>query len=220
MSGASECFSIGSIVACKTCFSETVEGEVLAFDPNTQMLILKCRSKASEKLSDVSIMNLQYCSDVQVLKEASGITETPQPLNLHRLKTRLRNSVDQRQRWILSRNAGVSIEGQNLFMAIGKTLDNVTWDGHNIIVFNEVTISPPYKKENVSTEDPSKVNAVNYVKKLIDQNNKVSQGNNATDSSMSLSSSSSFSGSSSTGTSNAITSSTNVGKSSSPVPTH
>ncbi|XP_055370939.1 LSM12 homolog A [Condylostylus longicornis] len=218
MSGASECFSIGSIVACKTCFNETVEGEVLAFDPNTKMLILKCRSKTAEKLSDVSIMNLQYCSDVQVLKEASGVTETPQPLNLHRLKTRLRNSVDQRHRWILSRNAGVSIEGQNLFMAIGKTLENVAWDGHNIIVFNEVTITPPYKKENVSTDDPNKINAVNYVKKLIDQNNKVSQGNNATDSSLSLSSSSSFSGSS---TSNAITSSsTNVGKSSSPVPTH
>ena len=40
MAGVSECFSIGSIVACKTCFSKEIEGEVLAFDPQTKMLIL------------------------------------------------------------------------------------------------------------------------------------------------------------------------------------
>lgn len=36
----SECFSIGSTVACTTCFKQNIEGEVLAFDPSTKMLIL------------------------------------------------------------------------------------------------------------------------------------------------------------------------------------
>lgn len=40
MAGVNECFSIGSIVACKTCYNKEIEGEVLAFDPQTKMLIL------------------------------------------------------------------------------------------------------------------------------------------------------------------------------------
>lgn len=45
MAGASDYFSIGSTVACKTCYNQDIEGEVLAFDPQTKMLILSilCR---------------------------------------------------------------------------------------------------------------------------------------------------------------------------------
>lgn len=40
MAGPSDYFSIGSTVACKTCYNQEIEGEVLAFDPQTKMLIL------------------------------------------------------------------------------------------------------------------------------------------------------------------------------------
>lgn len=40
MAGVNECFSIGSTVSCTTCFKQVIEGDVLAFDPTTKMLIL------------------------------------------------------------------------------------------------------------------------------------------------------------------------------------
>lgn len=40
MAGLSDCFSIGSIVSCKTCHSDIIEGEVVAFEPHTKTLIL------------------------------------------------------------------------------------------------------------------------------------------------------------------------------------
>lgn len=40
MSGVTDCFSIGSIVACTTCYNQNIEGEVLAFDLQTKILIL------------------------------------------------------------------------------------------------------------------------------------------------------------------------------------
>lgn len=40
MAAVSECFSIGSTVSCTTCFNQNIEGEVLAFDSATKMLIL------------------------------------------------------------------------------------------------------------------------------------------------------------------------------------
>lgn len=40
MAAVSDCFSIGSMVSCTTCFKKTIEGEVMAFDQMTKMLIL------------------------------------------------------------------------------------------------------------------------------------------------------------------------------------
>lgn len=40
MAAVSDCFTVGSTVACTTCFHKNIEGEVLAFDPETKMLIL------------------------------------------------------------------------------------------------------------------------------------------------------------------------------------
>lgn len=40
MAEGSEYFQIGSLVMCETLNKKKVEGEVLAFDPQTKMLIL------------------------------------------------------------------------------------------------------------------------------------------------------------------------------------
>lgn len=40
MAAVSDFFSLGSIVWCRTCYNKEVEGEVLAFDPQTKILIL------------------------------------------------------------------------------------------------------------------------------------------------------------------------------------
>lgn len=40
MSQMTECFSIGSTVAVTTCYDELIEGQVMAFDLSTKLLIL------------------------------------------------------------------------------------------------------------------------------------------------------------------------------------
>jgi hypothetical protein len=55
--------------------------------------------------------------------------------------------VEQKKRLVSALKADVSPEAQNLFMTIAKTINNneVTWQGKNIVVFNDVMIKPPYK---------------------------------------------------------------------------
>ncbi|GBP95638.1 Protein LSM12 homolog A [Eumeta japonica] len=97
----SDCFTIGSIVACKTCYNEDIEGEVLAFDPHTRMLILKCPSSSGDaKRNDVNIVNLSLVSEVQIKREVTTAPEPPQSLNLHRLNTRVRNSIETKRRLV------------------------------------------------------------------------------------------------------------------------
>ncbi|XP_058468076.1 LSM12 homolog A [Malaya genurostris] len=170
-----DCFSIGSTVACTTCYNQNIEGEVLAFDQQTKMLILKCLSASNTtKLNDVFIVNLALCSDVQVKREVNLIPDPPLSLNLQRLSTRVRNQVEQKRRQVSALAAGVSPEGQNLFLAIARTINQVSWSGPNIVVFQDVTITPPYKVDNVNGSPDSR--QLTYVKKIVEKhlNDKVS----------------------------------------------
>ncbi|KAG8236131.1 hypothetical protein J437_LFUL001609 [Ladona fulva] len=184
MAGVNECFSIGSVVACKTCYNKEIEGEVLAFDPQTKMLILKCpASNGRAALNDVHVVNLSLVSDVQVKKEVTVVPEPPQSLNLNRLNTRVRNQIEDKKRMVTALSADVSPEGQKLFLAITKTIGEVCWQGPNIVVLNQVTITPPYKLENVRGDEESK--AFNHIRKVVEKHVKdqaagqVSSGNNS-----------------------------------------
>ncbi|XP_059047303.1 LSM12 homolog A [Achroia grisella] len=164
----SDCFTIGSIVSTKTCYNEEIEGEVLAFDPQSKMLILKCASSSGNpKRNDVNIVNLSLVSDVQIKKEVTGLPDAPQSLNLHRLNTRVRNSIENKKRLVTALSACLDPEGQRLFLAISRVIDDVVWVGQNIRVYNEVTIVPPYKVENVIGDLDSK--PYNYIKKFVEK---------------------------------------------------
>ncbi|XP_034490557.1 LSM12 homolog A [Drosophila innubila] len=171
VNAVNDCFSIGSTVLCTTCFKDEVEGEVLAFDHNTKMLILKCHSKMTEELSDVYVMNLSLCSNVQVIKECNGnFIDDPQKLNLEQVKMRLRKTVERRQDFLKSKNADVSPEAQELYRAIAKQLgyNEVSWQGQNIQILNEVTVSPPYRVDNVVSSSDNDTSC-NYIKRIIKQ---------------------------------------------------
>lgn len=93
----------------------------------TQILtIIEC-SGSTTKLNDVFIVNLALCSDVQVKREAVNtvLPDPPQSLNLQRLNTRVRNTVEQKRRLVSALAAGVSPDGQKLFLAIAKTINEV-----------------------------------------------------------------------------------------------
>ena len=50
-SDGNEYFSVGSLVSCKTCHNQVIEGEVLAFDQPTKMLILSKFSGSNSSLA-------------------------------------------------------------------------------------------------------------------------------------------------------------------------
>lgn len=93
---------------------------------------------------------------------------TSPPCPPAQLSTRVRNAVDQKKRLCSALAAGVSPEGQRLYMAISKTINNeVTWNGSNIVVFTDVTITPPYQVENVGGNPDSR--QLTYVRKIVEK---------------------------------------------------
>ncbi|KAF6210710.1 hypothetical protein GE061_013817 [Apolygus lucorum] len=174
MAGVSDYFAIGSIVACKTCYNTIVEGEVQAFDPQTKMLILKCpASNGRPTQNDVYILNLSLVSDVQVKKEVTTPPEPAKQLNLKRINERVRGNIEAKRCLIDAIRAGVTPEGLMLFHTIGKTIDEVTWDGPNIVIMNQVKITPPYKPDNIQGDGHTK--AYTHIRKIVEKHLKDNQ---------------------------------------------
>ncbi|KAK9496487.1 hypothetical protein O3M35_013221 [Rhynocoris fuscipes] len=168
MAGVSDCFSIGSIVACKTCYNKVIEGEVQAFDPQTKMLVLKCpASNNRPSFNNVYIVNLSLVGDVQVKKEVTTPAEPSKPLNLQRINNRVRANIEQKRCLIAAVRAGVTNEGMMLFNTISKTINEVTWQGPNIVIMNQVTITPPYTADNIKGETHSK--AYIHIRKIVEK---------------------------------------------------
>ncbi|KAK3868535.1 hypothetical protein Pcinc_026083 [Petrolisthes cinctipes] len=177
---SSEVFNIGSSVSCVTCFDEEFQGEVLAFDPHVKLLTLKSASSSGRtSLYDIHMVNLTYAKAVHVLREAAASPLPTLPsLNLSKLSTRAKRSIDEKQRLIEAMQSGVSPIGQKLFLAICKTIEEVKWTGSNILVMGQVVISPPYLLENVREQKEGKEangKTLSYIKKIVEKFHKDQQ---------------------------------------------
>ncbi|CRK87360.1 CLUMA_CG001162, isoform A [Clunio marinus] len=185
-----DCFSLGSTVEVTTCYDEKIQGQVMAFDLNTKVLILKTNSELNAKNNDVFFVNLLFCKDINVKKEnvngAENYNQEPQSINLQRISNRVRNKVEQKKRLVSALKANVSDEARNLFMSLAKTLtfEQVAWNGPDIVVFNDVYIRPPYKPESVEVTTHGKQRELEYVRKLVlnrqEQNSNSSSSNSGT----------------------------------------
>ncbi|XP_040577932.1 protein LSM12 homolog A [Lepeophtheirus salmonis] len=169
-------FNVGSFVSLQLRNScSPLKGEVLAHDPATRFLILKIPSIKGHSQSDIHMINLSLVMDFHILTDPTNSSNgsakdylPPLPnLNVQKLENRLKDSVEKKKRLIMGYKDGVSIEGQTLFRAICKTLDEVVWEGDNICIMNMVTISPPYMPENV--KGTKNMKAFNHVKKIVEK---------------------------------------------------
>ncbi|GIY38237.1 protein LSM12 homolog [Caerostris extrusa] len=118
------------------------------------------------------MLNLDYVEDVNVKKEptnpANG-TQTLLPLNIEKIAGRAKQHVKERQRLAIALSSGVSNDGIKLYVAITKTITEVTMQNKNIVVMNQVTIAPPYRPENCKPIGKGDGDAVNHVRRIVEK---------------------------------------------------
>lgn len=144
------------------------KGEVIAYDPK-KVLVLKSNSSCGRNsFNNVHMVNLSLSNcKIQVLSEKKEPLPDLPSLNITRLNNRLRDQVVKKRKQVMAFKSGVTPAGQRLFQAIGKTIDEVTWNGENISVLKEVTIYPPYRPEDVKGNTDSQ--ALKHVRKIVEK---------------------------------------------------
>jgi len=149
-----------------------LRGEVVAFDYASKMLAIKSPAASGRMgTSDVQIVNLTCVSDIQVINEVQDHSAAPLPnLNLSKLNTRLNHNIVEKMRKIGYRGGvGVTPLAQKLVNTITKTIAEVRWDGQNIVVLDQVIISPSYNVTDCRLLEghESQTHALQHVQKLV-----------------------------------------------------
>ena len=108
----------------------------------------------------------------KVKKENS--TASPQPpisLNVQRLKNRAEEQIKSKKRLVAALKAGVSPEGQRLFTAIKKTIEDVSWRNEDIIVMDKVCVTKPYNPDCVKPlhDGVHEKKAIDHVRKIVEK---------------------------------------------------
>ncbi|XP_014676510.1 PREDICTED: protein LSM12 homolog [Priapulus caudatus] len=171
---SNEYFSIGSEVKCTTCYGQEMQGQVMAYDLQTKLLALKSPTKNGSKPgnSDVRLINLSLVSSVSLIHEEENKTLPAVPnLNFQRLNSRLEQSRKEKIRQANSIGENVSPEAQKLYLAITKTIEPVHYQSQDIVVMNQVMISPPYRPENCKciSQAPSSEQTLNHIRKIVEK---------------------------------------------------
>lgn len=168
---SNEYFPPGTILSCTSLLDEEFKGEVIVFDHQSKFICLKCEaSNKNENLNDIALLHMTHVKDVKVLKEGSEAqsTSTLRPLKHDKLKERMRQEIKAKLNLAKARSNGVSPEGQKLFMTINKTFNEIDWLENDIVVIDEIVISPPYRPENCSLKNKnSKSDALDHIRKLV-----------------------------------------------------
>eukprot|EP00058_Branchiostoma_floridae_P020681 XP_002606171.1 hypothetical protein BRAFLDRAFT_126492 [Branchiostoma floridae] len=115
---------------------------------------------------DVRIVNLALVSHVDVVHECTEPPPALPVLNFQKLEARARHECSEKWKAVNLIGIGVSPEGQKLFNAIHKTISETRWKDKDIVVLDDVVISPPYGLENCKGKEGQ---ALAQVRKILVQ---------------------------------------------------
>lgn len=116
--------------------------------------------------ADILLVNLQYVSEVEIINDRTGTPPPLASLNVSKLANKARTEKEEKMSQAYAISAGVSLEGQQLFQTIHKTIKDCKWQEKNIVVMEEVVIAPPYQVENCKGKEGS---ALSHVRKIVEK---------------------------------------------------
>lgn len=73
-------FTPGQVVTCTTCFEQDLEGEVVAFDYDRRVLVIKTPSALQPNHHDVHLVNTDCVSGIEIKKEAKNGSQPVQKI--------------------------------------------------------------------------------------------------------------------------------------------
>jgi len=157
-------FGVGSHIKCRYQGNQ-VEGEVVAFQNSSRLLVIRApATNGKSSANNVFLINADCVDKISVDDRAP--VESLRPIDFQKLGKRREKAIGSKKAKITALSADASPDGRKIFLAITKTIDEVAWDGTDIVVLGEVRVSPPYKVENVKGD--KEASAV-HVRKIVDK---------------------------------------------------
>ncbi|KAK1309971.1 hypothetical protein QJS10_CPA08g01652 [Acorus calamus] len=164
--------AVGCVVSMKTTLGEDIDGQILAFDRPSNLLVIQEDRRTHTGKSQPSLRRNVRLLKAGYIREFTLLERSEEdPLDVKQcfvdlgcLRTREETAMRQAMMEAERIGVGVTSEAQRLFDALSKTLP-VYWDKTTIVVMDDVCVSSTYLPENVIGGTPA---ANERVKKVLD----------------------------------------------------
>ena len=91
-----ETITVGTTVICRTCFAKEIEGEVLAFNAHTRMVVIKPISISGQHLrSGMHMVNLDFVKDIRIMRMCTNKPPERTNFEIERLNTSMEEGVER-----------------------------------------------------------------------------------------------------------------------------
>ncbi|MFH4979271.1 hypothetical protein AB6A40_005980 [Gnathostoma spinigerum] len=159
-------FPTGSIVECQTALASSITGQVLCYDPQTRLLVIRDTSGPKALMR---LLNLALVEKVTMIRDRSAdhVPYAGSTASGAQVQERIRKAEARKRSSMLQTD--VSIEGQKVFIHLRKTLEDVKWQDENILVMDRVLVRPPYDEDSVelTVHSPNASSALELVRKIL-----------------------------------------------------
>jgi len=134
----------GRVISCKTMHDEQFTGSIVAADPHSSIVMIKCsRSK-------VVLVNLRQIKWLEIDAEKPGsIPQVPKKFAIGKLEQRLSSNIKEKLNLTQEDGHDEDPLGAKLIQKINRILE-CKWEGKNIVVVDSgIEIRPPFNKANI-----------------------------------------------------------------------
>jgi hypothetical protein len=107
---------VGTTVTCRTCFATEIEGEVLAFNAHTRMVIIEPTPTSGKPLRNgMHMVNLDFVKDIRVMRVCTNKPPEANSFDIERLHTSVKEGVEKEKKFVMAMEAREPPKEKDLF---------------------------------------------------------------------------------------------------------
>lgn len=153
--GGGDEITVGCILSIKTTLGEELEGQVMSFDPHSNILVFQEGIQSVSGPRNIRLLKCNFIRDITYLGRAEDPFDFKKwDIDLNILQAREESAIRQAETEAERIGVGVTEQAQDIFDALSKTLP-VRWEKTVIVVMNEVRVGSPYLPESVTGGTPA-----------------------------------------------------------------
>ncbi|CAL9733304.1 hypothetical protein MOSE0_A02784 [Monosporozyma servazzii] len=149
-------YIVGFRVKITNLIDVVTEGKIYAFNSGYNTIVLQTNRK-NQSPYDFKVIKCSFIKTLEVIGDKPNANSfkkqylRPSLVNLERVEDFLKEQIHISNKNSLLKGKGVSREGQTIFDLIYKTVPDTKWVGKDIVILDDIKVTPPYKVDNIVT---------------------------------------------------------------------
>lgn len=165
---------VGFKVKVTNLLDVATEGKIYSFNSSNNTLTLQT-SKRNQSLYNFKVIKCSFIKHLEVVGDRPVSNQfkrqhlKPSYINTEKVEEYLNKRIIQTEKLNLARARGVSPEGQTIFDLIHKTIPDVKWVNKDIIILDDIKVSPPYKVNNITPLHDAKSQSLSLIERILEK---------------------------------------------------